>query len=44
MEKNGLDASKVQIRALFLSRGDINYDLHSIAIKEGGFKGSKVSC
>ena len=35
LEKDGLDTSTIQIRALFLTKGLINFDLHSVAIKSG---------
>ena len=44
LEKNGLDKSKIQVRALFLSKEPINFDLSSIVIKDGKGTGKVVSC
>ena len=44
LEKDGLDTSKIQVRSLLFSMGAINFDLHSITIKDGTVSGSKVSC
>ncbi len=44
LEKNGLDKSKIQVRALFLSKEPINFDLSSIIIKDGKGTGKVISC
>ena len=44
LEKNGLDKSKIQVRALFLSKDPINFDLSSIIIKDGKGTGKVISC
>ena len=44
LEKDGLDTSTIQIRALFFTKGLINFDLHSVAIKSGATSDLKVSC
>ncbi len=44
LEKNGLDKSKIQVRALFLSKEPINFDLSSIVIKDGKGTGKDISC
>ncbi len=44
LEKNGLDKSKIQVRALFLSKEPINFDLSSIIIKDGKGTGKDISC
>ena len=44
LKKDGLDISTIQIRALFFTQGPINFDLHSVAIKNGVTSDLKVSC
>ena len=44
LERAGLDKSKINIRSLFLTRGAINFDLHSIIIKEANESISEISC
>jgi hypothetical protein len=44
LKKDGLNESKVQIRGLFSSEEQINFDVNSIIIKDGAITGTKVSC
>ena len=44
LEKDGLDKTKIQVRGLFLSEEEINFDLNSIVIKDGKLTGKEVSC
>ena len=44
LEKDGLDKTKIQVRGLFLSEEEINFDLSSIVIKDGKLTGTEVSC
>ena len=44
LEKAGLDKSKINIRSLFLSQGAINFDIHSIIIKEERESLAEISC
>ena len=44
LEKDGLDKSKIQIRALFSSKEAINFDINSIVIRDGNATGSMLSC
>jgi beta-glucosidase len=44
LEKDGLDNTKIQVRGLFLSEEEINFDLNSIVIKDGKLTGKEVSC
>jgi hypothetical protein len=44
LEKNGLDKTKIQVRSLFLSRDEINFDLNSIVIRDGKATGRSISC
>jgi beta-glucosidase len=44
LEREGLDKSIANIRSLFLTRGAINFDLHSIIIKEESKATSQISC
>ena len=44
LEKDGLDKSKIQIRALFSSKEAINFDINSIIIRDGSATGSMLSC
>jgi beta-glucosidase len=44
LEREGLDKSKINIRSLFLTGGEINFDLHSIIIKEENKSTSEISC
>jgi beta-glucosidase len=44
LEKDGLDKTKIQVRGLFLSEEEINFDLSSIVIKDGKLTGKEVSC
>ena len=44
LEKDGLDKTKIQVRGLFLSEDEINFDLNSIVIKDGKLTGKEVSC
>ena len=44
LEQDGLDKSKIQIRSLLFTKGPINFDLHSIAIKDGSISDSTASC
>ena len=44
LEKDGLDKSKIQIRALFSSKETINFDINSIVIRDGNATGSMLSC
>jgi len=43
-EKDGLDKTKIQVRGLFLSEEEINFDLNSIVIKDGKLSGKEISC
>ena len=44
LEKDGLDKTKIQVRGLFISEEEINFDLNSIIIKDGKLTGKEVSC
>ena len=44
LEKDGLDKTKIQVRGLFLSEEEINFDLNSIVIKDGKLTGKEVRC
>ena len=44
LEKDGLDKTKIQVRGLFLSEEEINFDLNSIVIKDGKLTGKEVGC
>ena len=44
LEKDGLDKSNIQIRALFSSKEAINFDINSIIIRDGNATGSMLSC
>jgi beta-glucosidase len=44
LEKNGLDKTKIQVRSLFLSKDEINFDLNSIVIRDGKATGRSISC
>jgi beta-glucosidase len=44
LEKDGLDKTKIQVRGLFISEEEINFDLNSIVIKDGKLTGKEVSC
>ena len=44
LEREGLNKSIANIRSLFLTRGAINFDLHSIIIKEESKATSQISC
>ena len=44
LEREGLDKSQINIRSLFLSQGSVNFDLHSIIIKEENESFSDISC
>jgi hypothetical protein len=44
LEKDGLDKTKIQVRGLFLSEEEINFDLNSIVIKDGKLTGKEISC
>ncbi|MDC0902489.1 glycoside hydrolase family 3 N-terminal domain-containing protein [Gammaproteobacteria bacterium] len=44
LESDGLDKTKIQVRGLFLSEEEINFDLNSIVIKDGKLTGKEVSC
>ena len=44
LEKDGLDKSKIQVRALFSSKEAINFDINSIFIRDGNATGSMLSC
>jgi len=44
LEQDGLDKSKIQIRSLLFTKGPMNFDLHSIAIKDGSISDSTASC
>ena len=44
LEKDGLDKSKIQVRALFSSKEAINFDINSIIIRDGNATGSMLSC
>ena len=44
LEKDGLDNTKIQVRGLFLSEEEINFDLNSIVIKDGKLTGKEVGC
>jgi beta-glucosidase len=44
LEREGLDKPIANIRSLFLTRGAINFDLHSIIIKEESKATSQISC
>jgi hypothetical protein len=44
LEREGLDNSIANIRSLFLTRGAINFDLHSIIIKEESNATLQISC
>jgi hypothetical protein len=44
LEKDGLDNTKIQVRGLFLSEEEINFDLNSIVIKDGKLTGKEISC
>ena len=44
LERAGLDKSIGNIRSLFLTRGAINFDLHSIIIKEENKSALGISC
>ena len=44
LEREGLDKSIGNIRSLFLTRGAINFDLHSIIIKEESNATLQISC
>ena len=44
LEKDGLNKNKIQVRGLFLSENEVNFDLNSIIIKDGKATGKEVSC
>ena len=44
LEKDGLDKSNIQVRALFSSKEAINFDINSIFIRDGNATGSMLSC
>ena len=44
LEREGLDKSIANIRSLFLTRGAINFDLHSIIIRQESKATSQISC
>ena len=44
LEREGLDKSQINIRSLFLSQGSVNFDLHSIIIKEENKSFPDISC
>jgi beta-glucosidase len=44
LERAGLDKSMANIRSLFLTRGAINFDLHSIIIREESKANSQIGC
>jgi len=44
MEKDGLDVSNIQTQALFMSPDNINFDLHSVIIKDGQMDGQPIPC
>jgi beta-glucosidase len=44
LEKDGLDKTKIQVRGLFISEEEINFDLNSIVIKDGKLSGKEISC
>ena len=44
LEKDSLDKSKIQIRALFSTKEAINFDINSTIIRDGNANGSMLSC